>query len=79
MSTRYQALNLGARDFLTKPFDHVEVLKRIQNTLQVQQRMNKHTERADVLQNLVAEPHGGPGTLVSPGSRHRSAQSPGHS
>lgn len=53
--TRYQALNLGARDFLTKPFDHVEVLKRIQNTLQVQQRMNKHTERADVLQNLVAD------------------------
>lgn len=53
--TRYQALNLGARDFLTKPFDHVEVLKRIQNTLQVQQQMNKHTERADVLQNLVAD------------------------
>lgn len=53
--TRYQALNLGARDFLTKPFDHVEVLKRILNTLQLQQLMTERTERADLLEGLVAD------------------------
>lgn len=31
-ATRYRALQLGARDFLTKPFDQFEVLQRIHKT-----------------------------------------------
>ena len=32
--TRHRALNLGAQDFLTKPFDHSEVLMRMRNLLE---------------------------------------------
>lgn len=32
--TKRRALSAGAKDFLTKPFDHVEVLLRVQNLLQ---------------------------------------------
>lgn len=53
--TRYRALELGARDFLTKPFDQLEVLQRIRNTLQLQRLMRERTERADLLETLVAE------------------------
>jgi PleD family two-component response regulator len=34
-STRRRALTLGATDFLLKPFDHVEVLLRINNLLEL--------------------------------------------
>lgn len=33
--TRLRALQGGARDFLTKPFDHMEVLSRVRNLLEV--------------------------------------------
>lgn len=32
---RYKALSLGASDFLTKPFDHVEVVLRVWNLLEM--------------------------------------------
>ncbi|PSL11909.1 EAL domain-containing protein (putative c-di-GMP-specific phosphodiesterase class I) [Marinobacterium halophilum] len=54
-ATRYRALELGARDFLTKPFDHLEVLQRINNTLQLQRLMNERLERAELLESLVQE------------------------
>lgn len=54
-ATRYRALELGARDFLTKPFDQVEVLQRIRNTLHMQRLMKERAERADLLEVLVAE------------------------
>lgn len=53
--TRYRALELGARDFLTKPFDQLEVLQRIRNTLQLQKLMQERSDRADLLENLVKE------------------------
>lgn len=53
--TRYRALELGARDFLTKPFDHLEVLQRINNTLQLQKLMTERLERASELEHLVQE------------------------
>lgn len=54
-ATRYRALQLGARDFLTKPFDHLEVLQRIHNTLQLQRLMLERAHRAELLEILVAE------------------------
>jgi putative two-component system response regulator len=36
-TTKRRALTLGARDFLTKPVDRVELLLRVRNVLQVQQ------------------------------------------
>ena len=49
------ALELGARDFLTKPFDQVEVLQRIRNVLHMQRLMKERAERAELLEALVAE------------------------
>lgn len=56
--TRHQALSLGAQDFLTKPFNHIEVLQRINNTLhtlQLQRLISDRTERADLLEDLVKQ------------------------
>lgn len=51
--TRHQALHLGAQDFLTKPFNHLEVLQRIHNTLQLQRLLRERTARANLLEELV--------------------------
>lgn len=53
--TRHQALQLGAQDFLTKPFNHIEVLQRIHNTLQLQRLLNERSEKANLLETLVTE------------------------
>ncbi len=53
--TRHQALELGAQDFLTKPFNHIEVLQRIHNTLQLQRLLSERSEKANLLEILVAE------------------------
>lgn len=52
-NTRHQALHLGAQDFLTKPFNHIEVLQRIHNTLQLQRLLRERTARANLLEELV--------------------------
>lgn len=54
-ATRHQALQLGAQDFLTKPFNHVEVLQRIRNTLQLQRLLSERSEKAALLEHLVVE------------------------
>lgn len=53
--TRYRALALGARDFLIKPFDHLEVLQRINNVLQLQKLITERNQRARQLESVVAE------------------------
>ena len=53
--TRLQALGLGARDFLGKPFDQLEVLQRIHNTLEVHFLLRERHDRALLLQRLVDE------------------------
>lgn len=54
-ATRHQALKLGAQDFLTKPFNLVEVLQRIHNILQLQRLLKERAEKTDLLEHLVAE------------------------
>ncbi|MFG6160012.1 putative bifunctional diguanylate cyclase/phosphodiesterase [Halomonas sp. 1390] len=53
--TRRRALAMGVRDFLTKPFDHDEVLARIHNALRDQSRYLWRREQAYTLERLVAE------------------------
>ncbi len=53
--TRYRALQLGAQDFITKPFDHVEVLQRLHNTLQLRLLLRERSEKADHLEHLVMQ------------------------
>jgi putative two-component system response regulator len=55
--TKRRALNQGAHDFITKPFDHVEVLLRIKNLLQMRWLYRKVQEQNQQLfrQNGVLE------------------------
>jgi len=50
MQTRLQALESGAKDFVTKPFDRVEVLNRIDNLLEVRALYNERKNMADVME-----------------------------
>ena len=53
--TRSQALSLGAKDFLTKPFQHWEALLRIRNLLEMRYHFKQQISRGDVLEKEVAE------------------------
>ena len=53
--TKHQALALGARDFLTKPFDAEEVRLRVANLLEVRQLQLELQAQADELEESVEE------------------------
>jgi putative two-component system response regulator len=53
--TRLRALEMGARDFLTKPFDQVEVVTRIRNMLEVRLLHNRLRDQNAVLEQKVRE------------------------
>jgi two-component system response regulator RpfG len=52
---RYQALELGATDFLNKPIDHAECRARFRNLLQLQKQRLIIEDRAKWLEEKVAE------------------------
>lgn len=53
--TRHRALNLGVRDFVTKPFKHDEVLQRIRNALSIEHRYQVRDQQAENLERMVAK------------------------
>jgi putative two-component system response regulator len=55
MSTRMRALESGARDFLTKPFDRAEVLQRLFNMLEVRILYNRQRHQSEILEAAVRE------------------------
>ena len=55
METRLRALELGAKDFITKPFDSTEVLNRIGNMLEVRELYKNQKMQAELLELKVRE------------------------
>ena len=53
--SRIKALNLGARDFLAKPFDRVELMTRIRNMLEVRIMTTAMKNQNIVLDGMVKE------------------------
>lgn len=53
MDTRLRALQSGARDFVTKPFDKTEVLNRISNMLEVRILYNERKRQNEILEETV--------------------------
>ncbi|MFH2123285.1 MAG: HD domain-containing phosphohydrolase [Pseudomonadota bacterium] len=53
MQTRQEALKLGAKDFVTKPFEQWEVMLRIRNLLETRHFYKKQLIRGDVLEEEV--------------------------
>ena len=55
MATRLKALESGARDFVTKPFDQTEALNRISNMLEVRLLYNERIRQNEILETKVQE------------------------
>ncbi len=53
--TRLRALECGAKDFVTKPFDRAEVLNRISNMLEVRMLYNERKRQNEILEEKVRE------------------------
>ena len=53
--TRIKSLEHGAKDFLTKPFDRLEVLTRIRNMLEVRLLHNQVRDQNKILEDKVRE------------------------
>ena len=53
--TRLRALEAGAKDFVTKPFNQAEVLNRIRNMLEVRLLFDERRRRANLLEAEVNE------------------------
>lgn len=53
MQTRKDALEAGAKDFVTKPFEHWEVLLRIRNMLETRYFYKRQVVRGDLLESEV--------------------------
>lgn len=53
--TKLRALRSGARDFLTKPFDHLEVMNRIRNMLEVRLLQRDLVNQNRILEDRVRE------------------------
>ncbi|MBE9516823.1 MAG: response regulator [Proteobacteria bacterium] len=53
--TKLRALELGAIDFVTKPFDHIEVLNRIRNILQVRLLNQQISNQNQLLEKKVKQ------------------------
>lgn len=53
--TRHRALELGAKDFVTKPFDRTEVLNRIRNLLEVRILFKQQKYQKEILETRVRE------------------------
>ncbi len=54
-ATRLKALSMGARDFLTKPFDRLEVVNRIRNMLEIRLLHNQIRDQNRLLEERVRE------------------------
>jgi putative two-component system response regulator len=55
IDTRLRALNLGAKDFISKPFNHAEALNRIGNMLEVRILYNQQRQQSEMLEIKVRE------------------------
>ncbi|WP_447553790.1 GGDEF/EAL domain-containing response regulator [Vreelandella sp. EE22] len=53
--TRQRAQRMGARDYITKPFKHDDVLTRIRNTLDIEHRYQLRSQQAECFERLAAE------------------------
>ncbi len=53
--TMIQALELGAKDFIEKPFDNAEVMNRIANMLEVRMLYNERRRQNEILEAKVRE------------------------
>ena len=53
--SRIRALQLGAKDFINKPFDQMEVLVRIQNMLEVRMLHNTLRDQNKILESKISE------------------------